>query len=142
MFRIAMLSFAHVHANDYARQVNAHPEATIQCIWDDDEARGSEAAQKYNVPYERDLNKVLTSSEIDAVLINAPTTQHTELLLAAAQHGKHIFTEKALTVTTADADKVVKAVHDARIKFVISLPSRTRSETLFIKQALDNGLLG
>jgi predicted dehydrogenase len=142
MLRIAMLSFAHVHANDYARQVNAHPESQIQCIWDDDEARGSEAAQKYGVPYERDLNKVLTSSEIDAVLINAPTTQHTELLLAAARHGKHIFTEKALTVTTADADQVVKAVHDAGIKFVISLPSRTRPETLFIKQALDNGLLG
>ncbi len=142
MLRIAMLSFAHVHANDYARQVQAHPEAFLQCIWDDDEKRGREAAAAYNVPYESDLEKVLSSSDVDAVLINAPTTQHTPLLLAAAQHKKHIFTEKALTVSTADADAVVKAVRESGVQFVISLPSRTRPETLFIKSILDQGMLG
>jgi 1,5-anhydro-D-fructose reductase (1,5-anhydro-D-mannitol-forming) len=142
MLRIAMLSFAHVHANDYARQVNAHPEAVIQCIWDDDEKRGRDAATTYNVPYETDLEKVLSSPDVDAVLINAPTTQHTELLLAAARHKKHIFTEKALTVTTADADAVVKAVRESGVHFMISLPSRTRPDTLFIRNVLDQGLLG
>lgn len=142
MLRIAMLSFAHVHSHDYTRQVREHPEAVLQCIWDDDERRGREAAATYNVPYESDLEKVLSSSDVDAVLIDAPTTQHTPLLLAAAQHKKHIFTEKALTVSTADADAVVKAVRESGIQFMISLPSRTRSETLFIKQVLDQGLLG
>lgn len=140
--RIAMLSFAHVHANDYARQVQAHPEAAIQCIWDDDPARGQEAARAHGVPYETDLQKVLSSPEVDAVLINAPTRQHTELIMAAVQQRKHIFTEKALTITTADADTVVQAVHDSGIQFMISLPSRTTPETLFIKSALDQGLIG
>ncbi|MBZ0293238.1 MAG: Gfo/Idh/MocA family oxidoreductase [Anaerolineae bacterium] len=142
MLRIAMLSFAHVHANDYARQVLAHPEATIQCIWDDDEKRGMDAANSYNVSYERDLTAVLERDDIDAVLINAPTVQHTELLLAAAQYHKHIFTEKALTVTKADADRVVQAVQSSGVQCVVSLPTRTRSETLFIKNVLDQGLLG
>lgn len=140
--RIAMLSFAHVHANDYARQVQAHAEAEIQCIWDDDAARGQEAARNYGVPYESDLRKVLGSSQVDGVLINAPTSQHTELLMAAVGQHKHIFTEKALTVTTADADKVVQAVQDSGIQFMISLPSRTTPETLFMKSALDEGLIG
>src|SRR5215813_1436784 len=140
--RIAMLSFAHVHADGYARQVQAHPEATLQCIWDDDGKRGREAAAKFNVPYESDLQAVLQRSDIDAVVINAPTSQHTELMLAAARAKKHIFTEKALTVSTADSDAVVKAVHENGIKFVISLPSRTTPETLFMKHAIDQGLLG
>ena len=140
--RIAMLSFAHVHANDYARQVQAHPEAALQCIWDDDEARGREAASTFNAPYEPDLATVLSRADIDAVLINAPTVQHTELLLAAAHARKHIFTEKALTVTTDDADKVVRAVRDSGVQFMISLPSRTTPETLYIKSVLDQGLLG
>jgi 1,5-anhydro-D-fructose reductase (1,5-anhydro-D-mannitol-forming) len=139
---IAMLSFAHVHADDYARQVQAHPEATIQCIWDDDEARGRKGAVTYGAPYESDLRAVLSLPDVDAVLINAPTVQHTELLLAAARAKKHIFTEKALTVTTADADRVVQAVRDSGVQFMISLPSRTRPETLFIKNVLDQGLLG
>ena len=140
--RIAMLSFAHVHARDYARQVKAHTEATLQCIWDDDEARGREAAALFEVPYERDLQAVLGRADVDAVLINAPTAQHTELMLAATARHKHIFTEKALTVTSVDADKVVQAVHQSGVQFMISLPSRTTPETLFIKSALDQGLLG
>lgn len=140
--RIAMLSFAHVHSDDYARQVNNHPEAEIVCIWDDDEKRGQAAAGRYNVPYERDLDAVLRRDDIHAVLIDAPTSQHTPLLLAAAQARKHIFTEKALTVTTADADSVVQAVRASGVQFVISLPSRTNSEILFMKNAIDQGLLG
>jgi predicted dehydrogenase len=142
MIRIAMLSFAHVHANDYARQVLAHPDAALQCIWDDNESRGKEAASTYNVPLESDLEKTLSRDDVDAVLVNAPTSQHTEVLLAAARHKKHIFTEKALTVTTPDADAVVKAVRESGVQFMISLPSRTRPETLFLKSVVDAGLLG
>jgi predicted dehydrogenase len=142
MLRIAMLSFAHVHADGYARHVVNHPEAEISCIWDDDEARGQAAAQKFNVPYLHDLETTLRRTDVDAVVVNAETAKHKDVLLAAVQHNKHIFTEKALTVTTADADAVVKAVKASGIKFMISLPSRTRPETLFVKQVLDAGWLG
>jgi 1,5-anhydro-D-fructose reductase (1,5-anhydro-D-mannitol-forming) len=142
MLRVAMLSFAHVHSDGYAQQVRAHPEATIQCIWDDDEARGQAAAKRFDVPYQRDLAAVLGSADVDAVLIDAPTAQHTELLLAAANYRKHIFTEKALTITTADADRVAQAVRESGVQFMISLPSRMAPETLFMKDALDRGLIG
>jgi 1,5-anhydro-D-fructose reductase (1,5-anhydro-D-mannitol-forming) len=142
MLRVAMLSFAHVHSDGYARQIQAHPEAAIQCIWDDDQTRGQAAAKKFDVPYERDLAAVLGRDDVDAVLLDAPTAQHTELLLAAAQARKHIFTEKALTVTTADADRVVQAVRGSGVQFMISLPSRVAPETLFMKDALDRGLIG
>lgn len=142
MLRVAMLSFAHVHADGYARQVQAHPEATIQCIWDDDEGRGQSAAARFGVPYERDLDAVLRRDDVDAVLINAPTSQHTELLLAACEARKHIFTEKALTVSTADADRVVAAVRESGVQCVVSLPSRCAPDTLFIKDVLDRGLVG
>ncbi len=142
MLRIAMLSFAHVHSDGYARQVASHPEAEIACIWDDDEARGHAAAEKYGVPYFSDLEAVLSRKDVDAVVVDAPTVQHKDILLAAVAHRKHIFTEKALTVTTVEADEVVKAVRESGIRFMISLPSRTRPETLFLKKALDAGWIG
>lgn len=142
MLRIAMLSFAHVHANGYAEAVAKHPEATIQCIWDDDPERGRAAAERFGVPLYRDLGAVVGSPEVDAVVVNAPTSQHPEVIKAAIEHGKHVFTEKALTITTREADEIVDAVHRSGIKFMISLPSRTRPETLFMKQVLDRGWLG
>lgn len=142
MLRIAMLSFAHVHADGYARQVVNHPEAEITCVWDDDEERGRTAATKLGAPYLRDLEATLTRDDVDAVVVNATTVQHKAVLLAAVAHHKPIFTEKALTITTRDADEVVQAVKRSGLKFMISLPSRTRPETLFFKKVLDNGWLG
>jgi predicted dehydrogenase len=142
MLRIAMLSFAHVHANGYAQRVVDHAEAQIQCIWDDDLVRGQEASERWNAPLYADLEQVVSSPDVDAVVINAETSKHPMVMRAALQHGKHIFTEKALTITTADADEIVDRVNKAGIKFMICLPSRTRPETLFMKQALDRGWIG
>jgi predicted dehydrogenase len=94
------------------------------------------------VPFLSDLDDVWARDDVDAVVLNAETAYHKDLILAAVAHGKHVFTEKALTITTADADEVVAAVNASGIKFMISLPSRTRPETLFMKQVLGEGLLG
>jgi 1,5-anhydro-D-fructose reductase (1,5-anhydro-D-mannitol-forming) len=142
MVRIAMLGMAHVHANGYGDHVKKHADAKMTCIWDDDPARGKAASEKFGVPWYDDLDKVCASSDVDAVVINAPTSQHPEVMKAALKHKKHIFTEKALTVHTKDADDIVKLVNDSGVKFMISLPSRTRPEMLFMKDVLDKGLLG
>ena len=142
MLRVAMLSFAHVHANGYAEHVAKHPEAKLQVIWEDDEGRAKAAHEKFQVPVSMDLEAVLSDPQVDAVVINSYTSQHHDLMMAAIRHKKPIFTEKSLAITTKEADEIVKAVHENGIKFMISLPSRTRSETLFIKKVLDEGWLG
>jgi predicted dehydrogenase len=142
MLRIAMLSFAHVHAKGYAQRVVDHPEAQIQCIWDDDPERGKIASETWDAPLYTDLEQVVSSPDVDAVLINAETSKHPMVMKAAIAHGKHIFTEKALTISTPESDEIVKLVNDSGIKFMICLPSRTRPETLFMKEVLDKGLIG
>jgi predicted dehydrogenase len=140
--RIALLSFAHVHANGYAQGVQRHPDAEIVCVWDDSEARGKPAAERFGVAYERDLGAVLRRDDVDGVVVNAETSKHPEILMAAVEAGKHVFTEKALTVHTPDSDRIVEAVRKSGIKFMISLPSRSTPEVLFARKALDEGLLG
>jgi 1,5-anhydro-D-fructose reductase (1,5-anhydro-D-mannitol-forming) len=142
MLRVAMLSFAHVHANGYAEHVVKHPEAQIQVIWDDDAGRAKAAQEKFGIPVRENLEEVLSMPDVDGVVINAYTSQHTWLMKEAIKHGKHIFTEKALTISTKEADEIVAAVQKSGIKFMISLPSRTRPETLFLRNVLDNGWLG
>jgi 1,5-anhydro-D-fructose reductase (1,5-anhydro-D-mannitol-forming) len=140
--RIACLSFAHVHAHGYAQGVERHPDAEIVCVWDDSEARGRPAAERYRVPFESRLEAVLGRGDVDGVVINAETSKHPGIIMAAVEAGKHVFTEKALTVKTADSDRIVAAVRKSGIKFMISLPSRSTPEVLFARKALDAGLLG
>lgn len=139
---IALLSFAHVHAHGYADAVRDHPDTDVVAIWDEDAERGKAEAEKLGVPFFTELEEALAVPEVDGVVVNAPTNLHREVLVAAAKARKHIFTEKSLTITTAEASEVVTAVEEAGTKFMISLPSRTRPEILFAKKVLDEGLLG
>src|SRR5581483_10484864 len=141
MVRVALLSMAHVHAAGYAGQLQKNPDAEIACVWDDDPSRGRPAAAKLEVPFEGDLHEVLGDPSVDGVVINSETNKHFDLISAAAEAGKDVFTEKALTIGTREADALVEQVERSGIKFMISLPQRSNPETLFLKQCLDEGLL-
>jgi predicted dehydrogenase len=140
--RVAMLSFAHVHAEGYARQVEENPEAEIVVIWDEEEYGGREAAERHKVPFCEDLDEVLSRDDVDGVVVNAPTSMHKELMVAAAQAGKHIFTEKALALTVDECDRIIEAVEKAGVKFMISLPSRCSPDILLAKKVVDEGIIG
>jgi predicted dehydrogenase len=142
MVGIAMLSFAHVHAEGYARQVLEQPDAKLVVIWDEDKERGQEVANKFGVPFEPNLDKVLSMPEVDAVVVNTPTSMHPEVIIASCQAKKHVFTEKALAITVKEADKIVEAVKSSGVKFMISLPSRCRPEYLFAKKVIEEKLIG
>lgn len=140
--RVAMLSFAHVHAPGYADQVSKHPEAELAAVWDEDPVRGRQEAEKRGLPFVGELDALLADDLVQAVVVDCATALHTEVITSAAEAGKHVFTEKALTITTADADKVRAAVKASGIRFMISLPSRCRPELLFARHALEQGWLG
>jgi predicted dehydrogenase len=141
MVKIGMLSFAHVHANGYARQVNENERAQLVAVWDHMEERGNSAAEQHKVPFYSDLDKIL-ELDIDAVVVNVETNMHPEVMVAAAKAGKHIFTEKALAITVDECDKIIAPVEEAGVKFMVSLPSRCRKELLLARKAIDDGILG
>lgn len=140
--RVAMLSFWHVHAPGYADQVRKSPDASISVVWDEDQERGREWAEKLGVPFEPDLEKAVSRDDVDGVVVDAPTNMHTEVMLAAARAGKHIFTEKVVALTVAEVDAIAQAVEEAGVKFVVSFPFRGDPRFIYAKQAVDNGWLG
>ena len=91
---VALLSFAHVHARGYADQVRDNPDLQAVVIWDEDEERGRNEADKRGLPFNSDLDAVLPLPDVQAVVCSAPTNRHRDILISSAQAGKHIFTEK------------------------------------------------
>ncbi|MFC3769256.1 Gfo/Idh/MocA family protein [Paenibacillus sp. GCM10012303] len=140
--RIAILSFWHVHAPGYAKKLSERTDCSIIAVWDEDAARGSRFAEQLNVPYYSDLDEVLASEEVDAVIVNASTTKHPEVIIAAAEAGKHIFTEKVLALRTEEADRIIAAAERRGIKLTVSLPKLGDEKTLYAKQVLEQELLG
>ena len=142
MFRTAILSFWHVHAQDYAREAAAHPGTEITAVWDEDPERGSKEAGRRGIPFEEDLDELLAQGGLDGVVVTTPTTAHREVILKAAQAGKHIFTEKVLTPSLREAEEIVSEVERAGVTLVVSLPRLYAGYTEAIKEALSKGTIG
>ena len=142
MIRIEKLSFAHVHAKGYANAVRENPETKLVAVWDEEEYGGKQIAEEYEIPFSTDLDQILGRDDVDAVVVDAVTSDHPRIMVAAAKAGKHIFTEKAMAITVAECDEIIDAVEKSGVRFMISMPQRCDSSILFAKRAIDEGLLG
>ena len=139
---VALLSKWHVHAVDYAREAMENEAITIKTVWDENQERGTQWAEELGVSYEADLQNVLDDSNIDGVIVTTATNRHKEVIIAAANHGKHIFTEKVLAFTVKECEEILEAVDRNNVQLMVNLPRLTESFYLYAQQALDKGLLG
>lgn len=142
MIRVAMLSFWHVHAKDYARQATDHPDTQIVAVWDEIPARGQAAAQAWGGRFFDDLDVLLARADVDAVIIGTPTNRHRGVMVAAARAGKHIFTEKVLAPTLRECNEILAAVERFGVKLTVSLPRLNAGYTQAIQEILAAGRLG
>lgn len=142
MLKVAMLSGWHAHARGYGKALSDMSDVKVTVVWDEEPERGQEWAQELGVPFEPSLEATLARADVDAVAVDAPTNRHAEIMVAAANAGKHIFTEKVMALTIDECNQISDAVRKAGVKFAISFPFRTRPEVLYAQQAIQEGLLG
>jgi predicted dehydrogenase len=140
--RIGKISLWHVHAWDYIKQAQEHEDTVIAAVWDENAERGQEAAERLNVPFYASLEDMLAQDNIDAVIVDAPTRLHEDVITAAAKAGKHIFTEKVIASTIKEVNTIISDVQDNGVKMTVSLPRLNDGYTLTIQDILNQGLLG
>lgn len=142
MLKVGIVSAWHVHAEGYAQELFESGKVTISAVWDEEKDRGEKLAAQYGAKFFANYDEFLKSGDFSAVICGSPTTMHAELLCKAAVAGKNIFTEKLLAATTTDGEKICKAVEDAGVIFVTSLPLLSSSSILYAKDLIENGELG
>jgi predicted dehydrogenase len=59
-----------------------------------------------------DLGALLADDAVDAVVLTTPDDVHGEMMVRAAEAGKHILVEKPMTTSVAEADAAVKAIRE------------------------------
>ncbi len=140
--KIAMVSSWHVHAKGYGKEFKEMPGCEIVAVWDENPAAGREWAEELGCAFVENYDDLLADANIDGVVISSPTSMHPDLMVKAANAGKHIFTEKVLAIKLEDALKIKEAVVANGVKFAISFPHRCRADILLAKQMQDSGALG
>ncbi len=99
-------------------------------------------AKQKNFRLAKDYAALLADPSIDAVILTTPHSLHVEQVVAAAKAGKHVFCEKPLALTKAEAEKAVAAVRKAGVTLGLGYARRFHPEMAKLRERIRNGDLG
>lgn len=119
-----------VHAAVLARDERVR----VSAIYDVMDERTQSLSRSSGGVVSQSAEELIASS--DAVYITTPNTKHTELAIAAAEAGKHVFCEKPMATTLADAQKVLEAAERSSAVFQIGHNRRFAPVYAALKQML------
>ena len=129
-----------VHAATIAYRVHG---AQLAAVSDPVREAAQTVADKLRVPrIAADYGEILADPGIDAVLICTPTTTHAEIIIAAAQAGKHIFCEKPVALNLPDTDAALAAVERAGVKLQLGFNRRFDANFARVRRAVATGEIG
>lgn len=129
------------HISYLAKSENA--EITALC--DTNEAAMQEAVKEFGLTGVRmytDYKELCADPDVDAVQICTPNTLHHDMTMCAAANGKHVFCEKPLATTEADAFEMVEAAAKAGVKLALGHQRRFFSSVQYIRSMVDKGDMG
>jgi predicted dehydrogenase len=112
--------------------------ATTRSLSDDAKAFAQEHGLKLFNSYE----DILKDDDIDAVVLVTPNSQHVPQMIAAAEHGKHVFVEKPFALTSADAALAVAAAKKAGVTLGLGYNRRFHPEINKLRKIIQSGELG
>ncbi len=98
--------------------------------------------EQFGCRQEESFEAILKDPEVEAVIVSAPNNKHHELGIAAAKAGKHVFVDKPIAATTAQAHQLIQGCDDAGVTLAVGASSRRLKGHRLFKKFLDEGKLG
>lgn len=129
-----------IHARNFVRGV---PHAELVAVADSFEETARKACRELEITtYYLDYHEALQDDHVDAVVVVSPTVYHKEIVVAAAQAGKHILCEKPMAMTVAECDEMIVAVERNQVKLQIGFMRRFDKSFMYAKERMIDGDIG
>lgn len=123
---------------------NKIDNAVLTAVCDSSEERLEWATETFagKVAAYKDYRDLLTSKDVDAVLVATPHYEHTVIATAAFKAGKHVLIEKPAGVDVADVRAMNKVALKSDKAFGIMFNQRTDPLFAALKYYVEIGMLG
>lgn len=100
-------------------------------------------AERHRIPrWFTDYRKMYELPELDIVVLGLPNDLHCDAAVAAAAAGKHVICEKPLCLNLAEADCMIAACRQAKVKLMYAEELCFTPKYVRLKQLIDEGALG
>ena len=135
------------HADAFRRAALLYPglakRPVLTMLADRDEPTAKAAAERFAIPrWTGDWHKLVTDPDIDVVDITSPNNLHHEMALAAIRAGKHVYCEKPLAVTVAEAAEMTAAARQTGVKTMVAFNNVKTPAAIFARQLIGEGAIG
>lgn len=127
------------HARVIAERV---PGAVLAAVADARPGAADDLAEAYGAAASDDPQALIDDPSVDAVVITASSTAHTDLIVAAAGAGKPVFCEKPASTTLAEMDRALAAVDAAGVTLQVGFNRRFDAGFRAAHAAVTGGAVG
>jgi myo-inositol 2-dehydrogenase/D-chiro-inositol 1-dehydrogenase len=125
----------------HAKAIGANSKAKLVAVADPMADAATAIATQYGAEV-RTIDTILTSSDIDAVVICTPTDTHADLIERFARAGKAVFCEKPVDLDIERVKACIRVVDETAATLMVGFNRRFDPHFQAVKQAIDEGQIG
>lgn len=129
---------AHLHA----RALKNLPQSVFTAVCSRDPAKRQRFAAEYAVQAYDDIERMIASSGVEALVICTPHPNHAEPAIRAARAGVHVLVEKPLAASLEDCDAMIAAAQQRGVILGTVCQRRFYPPAQRIRKAIDAGKIG
>ena len=138
-----IIGIGHIADTQMAPAITTDANSALVSVVSRDQERADAFARKHGAVHATtSYDEMLARPDVDVVLITTPNSLHAEQVIAAAQAGKHVYCDKPLATTVADAERAVAACSEAGVRLGIGFHNRAMPCFLEAKRVLESGSIG
>ncbi|EGX57313.1 oxidoreductase [Streptomyces zinciresistens K42] len=136
-----------VHTQAYARVAHHYPQLALRprlvAVAEEVPGRAEEAAERFGFESAtRDWREVAADPRVRAVSVTAPNFLHREIGVAMARAGKHLWIEKPVGLSAADARAVADAAAEAGVRSAVGFNYRNAPAVEAARELIASGGIG
>ena len=126
----------------HLRELKRLPGARLVAAADPDAAARRRASELAGIPTHAEASELLARPDIDAVVICTPAAHHAALAAEAARAAKHIYLEKPVATSAADALQMAGVIRAFGVRLAVGFNRRSHPVYRQARQLIAAGALG
>jgi len=124
----------------HAPFIKEHPGFSLIAVV---ERNREESKEKYpDAVIYRSVDEMLENADVDLVVVNTPVQTHFDYVKASLEAGKNVIVEKPFTVSTAEAEELVRLAAEKNLFLSVYQNRRFDRDYLQVQKVIKSGKLG
>lgn len=134
--RIAIVGCGRISKNHFGSIAAHKSNLALAAVCDTDPVTLDRCNSEYNVQAFSHYEDLLKNCDCDLVTLCTPSGLHSAQTILAAQHGKHVMTEKPMATRWQDGLDMVRACDEAGVRLFVVKQNRRNATLQLLKRAV------